>query len=231
MGTPGTILEIGCGVGSQLGFLQKRYPGARLLGLDRSPQQLATARQRLPLEVELVQAQAESLPFANEMFDFICLYWVLEHVARPEPILQEITRVLKPGGWVCFSEVHNPSMYFHPPCPRAMQFWGAYNQLQKDLGGNPEIGVQLPYLATRQGWRIQHFNTFAPNLHGHIHDRQQREELVQFWLDLMASSLQQLDANGRPHPPFSEVDAELRALIEEPRAVIDYQARQLLAQK
>ena len=47
---------------------------------------------------------AESLPFANEMFDFICLYWVLEHVARPEPILQEITRVLKPGG-LLYSEL------------------------------------------------------------------------------------------------------------------------------
>ena len=38
-------------------------------------------------------------------------------------------------------------------------------------------------------------------------------------------------ANGRAHPPFAEVEAELRRLIDEPRAVIDYQARQLLAQK
>lgn len=230
IGTPESILEIGCGVGSQLGFLQKRYPQARLVGVDRSPQQLATARQRLSQEIELVEAMGESLPFDTHSFDFVCLYWVLEHVPDPEPILEEIARVLKPGGWVCFSEVHNPSLYLYPPCPQAMHFWRAYNQLQTDLGGNPEVGVQLPYLATRQGWRIQHFCTFSPNLHGHILDPHLREELVQFWLDLMASSLEQLEANGREHPPFASVEAELRRLVDEPRAVIDYQARQLLAQ-
>lgn len=231
MGTPESILEIGCGVGSQLGFLRQRYPKARLVGVDRSPQQLATARQRLPNEVELVEALGENLPFAHHTFDFACLYWVLEHVPDPEPILQEIDRVLKPGGWVCFSEVHNPSLYLYPACEQAMQFWRAYNQLQTDLGGNPEVGVQLPYLASQRNWRLEHFRTFSPNLHGHIQDLHQRQQLVQFWLDLMASSLEQLQANGRQHPPFASVEKEMRRLVDEPRAVIDYQARQLLAQK
>lgn len=232
IGRPASILEIGCGVGSQLQFLRRRYPQARVVGVDRSPQQLATARQRTSQDrIELVEAQGENLPFDDASFDFVCLYWVLEHVPDPEPILREIGRVLKPAGWVCFSEVHNPSLYLHPDCGQATQFWQAYNQLQKDLGGNPEVGVQLPFLATRQGWRIQHFRTFSPNLHGDILDRPRRQEIVQFWLDLLASSLDQLQAHGRQHPPFAQVEAQMRRLVDEPTAVIDYQARQLLAQK
>ena len=73
------------------------------------------------------------------------------------------------------------------------------------------------------------FSTFAPGLHGHCRERGQRQQIVQFWLDLMASSLEQL--KGRPHPDFSLVESELRRLVEDPRAVIDYQARQLLARK
>lgn len=228
IGSPGSILEIGCGVGSQLGFLRQRYPEARVVGVDRSPEQLATARSRVT-GVELVEALGEALPFADASFDFVCLYWVLEHVAEPEPILREIGRVLRPGGWACFSEVHNPSFYLYPACPRAMEFWAAYNAMQSELGGNPCIGVQLPYLATRQGWRIQHFRTFAPCLHGGVRER--RGEIVQFWLDLLESSLAQLDAHGRMHPPFAEVETEMRRLVGLEDAVIDYQARQLLAQK
>lgn len=228
IGEPKDILEIGCGAGAQLNFLQQRYPQARLVGLDRSPEQLETARQRTQ-GVDLLLGQAESLPLPDASFDLVCLYWVLEHVAEPEPILNEVTRVLRPGGWVCLSEVHNPSMYFFPECPRALEFWKAYNRRQQELGGNPEIGVQLPYLANRQGWKIESYRTFAPNLHGHITDPDQRQQIVQFWLDLMASSLEQL--KGQPHPEFKLVEAELGSLIDNPRAVIDYQARQLLAYK
>ena len=232
LGTPARILEIGCGVGSQLQFLRQRYPQAEIVGVDRSPQQLATARQRTAgQEIQLVEALAEKLPFADGSFDFVCCYWVLEHVSAPEPILYEMNRVLKPGGWVCASEVHNPSLYFFPTCPLAMEFWRAYNQLQSDLGGNPEIGVQLPYLAAGQGWKIEQFRTFAPCLYGDILGHEQRGEIVQFWIDLLGSSLDQLKEHERDFPPFAAVEQELKALIGEPRAVIDYQARQLLAQK
>ena len=228
MGQPQAILEIGCGSGAQLTFLQQRYPQARLVGVDRSSEQLETARQRTK-NIELVLTNAEKMPFPDASFDMVCLYWVLEHVSQPEPILSEINRVLKPGGWFCASEVQNTSMYFSPECPRAMEFWRAYNRRQKELGGNPEIAAQLPYLITEQGWRLERFRTFAPTLHGHTRQPQQRHEIVQFWLDLMASSLEQL--KDQPHPDFKRVEAELRGLADNPRGVIDYQARQLLAQK
>lgn len=230
IGQPDRILEVGCGVGAQLQFLARRYPQASLVGLDHSPQQLAAAR-KLDLAAEWVEGKAEELPFASESFDLVCLYWVLEHLSSPQAVLREVARVLKPGGWVALSEVHNPSLYFFPACPRALDYWKRYNELQKTLGGNPEVGVQLPYLARTAGLTIRNFRSFAPCLTGEVVDPEQRREIVHFWTDLLYSALAMLQEHGLYQEDFGGIAQELARLVEEPAAVIDYQARQLLAQK
>lgn len=232
LGNPQSLLEVGCGTGAQLRRLGKLYPQARRVGLDRSAEQLASAQLQDPGgQIQWVQGCAEDLPFSENSFDLVCLFWVLEHVARPEAVFRSIDRVLKSGGRVAISEVQNSSLSFYPHCPQAMAYWAAYNQCQRELGGHPEIGLQLPALARQQGWHILRVRRFAPRLHDGVDQPVRRQQVVDFWLDLLASALPSLRQQQKEPGDFQAVRQELQALVHHPRAVIDYSAHQLLACK
>jgi SAM-dependent methyltransferase len=59
---------------------------------------LEEGRKRAPANVELVEADATALPFELGTFDLVCTAGTLHHVARPELVLAEMNRVLRPGG-------------------------------------------------------------------------------------------------------------------------------------
>ena len=52
-------------------------------------------------EAQLIQP-AGPLPFAADTFDMVISDWTMEHIATVTPVVAELTRVLKPGGWLCF---------------------------------------------------------------------------------------------------------------------------------
>ena len=65
---------------------------------------LARARAKLPAEVGLARARAESLPFADGSFELAISTSVLHFVLHPEAALREIGRVLAPGGAVVITD-------------------------------------------------------------------------------------------------------------------------------
>jgi SAM-dependent methyltransferase len=58
------------------------------------------------MNVSPVNARGESLPFKEQLFDAACLFDVLEHVQSPEKVLNELFRVLKPGGSVMVTVIN-----------------------------------------------------------------------------------------------------------------------------
>jgi SAM-dependent methyltransferase len=93
---PGALLEVGAGSGRLLAALSAR--GWTVSGIDPAPRMLELARARLPSASDrLTLASAEALPFADESFDLVAAIGVLEF-AQTLPALQEVTRVLRPGG-------------------------------------------------------------------------------------------------------------------------------------
>jgi ubiquinone/menaquinone biosynthesis C-methylase UbiE len=96
------VLEVGCGTG----LLLRRMAGfARSVrGVDLSPGMLERARAR---GLEVVEASATDLPFAADSFDVACSFKVLAHVRDIQRALAEMTRVVRPGGYV-LAELYNP---------------------------------------------------------------------------------------------------------------------------
>jgi SAM-dependent methyltransferase len=85
----GTTLDIGCGIGDMLAF----RPGT--VGVDVNQRTVEYCCQR-GLDAHLMQPDV--LPFADSTFDSVLLDNVLEHIAEPAPLLDEVRRVLRQGG-------------------------------------------------------------------------------------------------------------------------------------
>jgi len=100
---PGRCLDLGCGTGLALALLDEA--GWTATGVDASVAQLALARQRAP-RIELLQADAHSLPFDDESFDAVIT--ILTHTDFDDAarVLREAARVLENGGVLVYAGVH-----------------------------------------------------------------------------------------------------------------------------
>lgn len=90
------VLEIGCGTGCDL--LQFAKNGAVATGVDITPRHLDLARQRVGDRATVVRGDGRSLPFPDASFDYVYSHGVLHHSDQPRQVVQEIFRVLRPGG-------------------------------------------------------------------------------------------------------------------------------------
>ena len=94
-----TVLEVGVGAGTD--HLQWARVGARLYGVDLTEAAIETTQSHLRtfgFTSDLQRTDAEKLPFPDEMFDVVYSWGVIHHADRPDRIIAEIKRVLKPGG-------------------------------------------------------------------------------------------------------------------------------------
>jgi len=129
----GHVLDVATGTGLVAAELVRR--GFRVTGLDQSEEMLAVARHRLEIDVELVQASAESIPFPDATFDHVTFTYLLRYVDDPGATLAELARVVRPGGAIA-------SLEFGVPRGLAQPLWDLY------------VGIGLPVAGRvlRNGW-------------------------------------------------------------------------------
>ncbi|MEH1846975.1 MAG: class I SAM-dependent methyltransferase [Nostoc sp.] len=102
------VLDLCCGSGQTTQFLVKF--SQNVTGLDASPKSLQRARQNVPL-ASYVEAFAEKMPFADNLFDVVHTSVAL-HEMQPQQlqkIINEVYRVLKPGGIFTLVDFHAPT--------------------------------------------------------------------------------------------------------------------------
>lgn len=111
------ILDLCCGSGQATQYLVRRlaqsgkcFASNQVVGLDASPLSIRRSQKNVP-QAEFVEGWAEAMPFEAEQFDLVHTSAAL-HEMKPDQlrqILQEVHRVLKPGGVFALIDFHQPT--------------------------------------------------------------------------------------------------------------------------
>lgn len=156
----GHVLDVATGTGLVAAALVER--GFRVTGLDQSPEMLARARTRFADSVELVEAPADALPFANATFDHLTFTYLLRYVDDPGRTLAELARVVRPGGVVAMLEFGHPRGVWRP----AWNLW-------------VDVGLPLAGRLVSPGWHeVGRF--LGPSIR-EFHQRFPEPELLELW--------------------------------------------------
>jgi len=106
------VLEIGCGLGAHTEALCRL--DAKVTSIDLATMSVKVTRRRLALKelsAEVMEADAEHLPFPDNHFDYVWSWGVIHHSPSTVQCAQEIARVLKPGGRIGIMLYHRNSLY------------------------------------------------------------------------------------------------------------------------
>jgi len=119
------VLDVGCGAGVTPCFIAKRY-GCRVVGVDISEGMIDRSWERAKREkvadrVEFRVADAQDLPFEDDLFDAVITESVTAFPEDKQRAVNEYVRVTKPGGYVGLNE----SVWLKVPPPPQVVAWAA----------------------------------------------------------------------------------------------------------
>jgi SAM-dependent methyltransferase len=107
------LLEIGCGTGTDL--IQFARGGATVTGIDLTPRSIEIARRRFDvygLVGDFAIGDAENLTFPDHSFDTVYSFGVLHHTPNTEAAVDEVHRVLRPGGCAIIMLYNRSSLWY-----------------------------------------------------------------------------------------------------------------------
>jgi demethylmenaquinone methyltransferase/2-methoxy-6-polyprenyl-1,4-benzoquinol methylase len=113
------VLDVASGTAAVAIELVGADPGRTVVGVDQSPEMMAAGRERvahagLSDRIELREARAEDLPFADGEFDAVSFTYLLRYVDDVPATLRELVRVVRPGGRVAMLEFGLPRGVWRP---------------------------------------------------------------------------------------------------------------------
>lgn len=108
-----TILDLGCGTGAVLQAILNEDCRKKAYGIDISENMLDIARNKLKENATLVLGDSEYLPFENEFFDVVYCNDSFHHYPKPDKVLSEVYRVLKPKGTLIICDCWQPFLFRH----------------------------------------------------------------------------------------------------------------------
>lgn len=138
---PERVLDIGCGTGIGTLFLAREFPRARVRGIDLSEEMISIAQSKIGLDPEgrvaFKVADAADLPYGDESFDLVA------QVNMP-PFFDEVSRVLRPGGYAIITASSGSRTPFYTPASVLERGFGKQGLVTVEVG---EAGIGTYFVA------------------------------------------------------------------------------------
>ena len=116
-----SVLDLGCNTGYGTGILSRS--AKRVMGVDVSEKAIVSARNQYGhLGIEFQKIDGKTLPFDDETFDVVVSFQVIEHVVDYQDFIEEIKRVITPGGVIMFTTPNAPLRLF-----QGMKPWNPFH--------------------------------------------------------------------------------------------------------
>lgn len=166
------VLSVGCGPGFETATLAEDVDDGRVVGVDVNRETLGTARERCAdcPGVSFVRGDATDLPFAEGRFDAAVAKQSLQFVPDIEAALDELFRVLAPGGRAAVVEADADAMVIHASDRDRMR---RAREAHREAGPHPNLGTRLRSLLPATGFTVEAVHP-RPKIHTEINDQVER---------------------------------------------------------
>ena len=166
VGPDDTVLDVATGTAAVAIELVRRT-GCSVVGLDQSPEMLATGRERVQAagladRIQLLEGSAEELAFPDGSFDALTFTYLLRYVEDPASTLAELARVVRPSGTIAALEFGLPQGVWRP-------LWEAYVR----------VGLPLAGRLISSGWH--EVGAFLGPSIRELHERLPLERQLELW--------------------------------------------------
>jgi ubiquinone/menaquinone biosynthesis C-methylase UbiE len=150
----GRVLEVGIGSGLNLPFYGASV--GEIVGIEPSPKLLKMTRraaERTSTPLKLIEGTAETIPIDDKIIDTVVTTWTMCSISAIDRALQEMRRVLKPGGRLLFVE------HGRAPQPGVRWWQDHLTPAWKRFSGGCHLNRPIPELIQDAGFRIEHLET------------------------------------------------------------------------
>lgn len=149
------VLDVGCGTGALSEQLLAALPDCRLTGIDLSSAMVERARIRLAARAEVIEGDAERLPFRDESFDLVVCNDSFHHYPDPDRAAFQMWRVLRRGGTLVMGDTWQPA-----PARSIMNAWMPFSH-EGDVRIYSEMELRSIFGAWFQHVDWRHIGTTA----------------------------------------------------------------------
>ena len=156
------VIDLGCGPGNSTVLLKQRWPEAEVIGLDSSPQMLATARRDYP-DIEFIEADLADWQ-ADAAFDVVFTNAALQWISDHEKLLPRLVAAVKTGGMFAAQMPHNQDQSAHR-LMRELAASGPWAAKLKGYRGLQPVGMPAQYydllrplVATLELWETEYIH-------------------------------------------------------------------------
>lgn len=158
------VLDLGCGFGALALDLAAKVPvtieaidahSGKVQAAVAISQSVLEIAGSLPGDVSFRNDNGYNLSFADNSFDWVVSQHVFQHLQEPERVMEEIFRVLKPGGRVCIIDVDDGLSISYPEQESFHRLGHLLMTVQESRGGDRRIGRKLAHLLHNSGLVVQ----------------------------------------------------------------------------